>query len=151
MALVCALPSPMGNAAKEQRMITETASPTHQRAGLAPSPVMRAKFLHEVEDAHLLQGPGSQAPVTDADLSDLPEAARRYMRFMGVIGRPRAWSFRARFTGSFRMGPDHPWLPCEAWQYNTRLGIARIFHMRLLFGGLMPVYVRDTYIRGQGR
>jgi hypothetical protein len=42
-------------------------------------------------------------------------------------------------------------MPCEAWQYNTRLEIARIFHMRLRFGGILPLLVRDTYVRGHGR
>lgn len=121
------------------------------RAGLSRSRGMRARFLREVAAAQLPLGPGSSALVTEADLEGLPDPAQRYLRFMGVVGRPRIWSFRARMTGSFRMRPDKPWLPCEAWQYNSRLEIARIFQMRLRFGGLLPVRVRDTYLRGHGR
>ena len=119
-------------------------------AGLAPSRSMRARFLREVAEAGLPSDPGPREPVTEADLAELPATAQRYLRFMRVVGRPRVWSFRARWTGVFRRGPAEPWKPCEAWQYDSRLGIARIFHMRLRYGFVM-LLVRDTYLRGQGR
>jgi hypothetical protein len=121
------------------------------RAPIAPSRSMRAKLIAEVAQLHLPSGPGSREPVTEAEIAVLPEPAQRYMRFMGVPGRPRIWSFRARWVGAFRRGPHEAWMPCEAWQYNTRLEIARIFHMRLRLHGVLPVHVRDTYIRGEGR
>jgi hypothetical protein len=91
------------------------------------------------------------APVTEADLDPLPEAARRYLRFMRVVGRPRDWSFRVRATGRFRRSLEEAWMPCEAWQYNTRLAVARIFYLRLRFFGVVPVLGRDTYMNGHGR
>jgi hypothetical protein len=42
-------------------------------------------------------------------------------------------------------------MKCEAWQYNSREAVARIFHIRIRFAGLLPVTGRDTYIRGRGR
>jgi hypothetical protein len=42
-------------------------------------------------------------------------------------------------------------MKCETWQYNTRLGIARIFHIRIRFFGILPVLGRDTYVGGHGR
>ncbi|PTL82752.1 DUF6544 family protein [Vitiosangium sp. GDMCC 1.1324] len=112
---------------------------------------MRARFSREVAAAGLPSGPGPAEPVTEADISSLPEPVRRYLRFMGVVGRPRDWSFRAGVTGRFRLGPDQAWKAMEAWQYNTRLEIARIFHIRICFLGLVPVLARDTYLRGEGR
>jgi hypothetical protein len=111
---------------------------------------MRAKFLREVAAAGLPAGPGPSAPVTEADLAGLPEPARRYLRFMAVVGRPRVWSLRASFAGRFRFGPEQPWRKVETWQYNSSLDLARIFHMRMLFGPV-PVLGRDTYLRGRGR
>jgi hypothetical protein len=70
---------------------------------------------------------------------------------MGVVGRPRAWSFRARWTGQFRLKPSQAWRSCEAWQYNSSLALARIFHMRLAMGGVLPTVVRDTYVNGRAR
>jgi len=81
----------------------------------------------------------------------LPEPAQRYLEFMGVAGRPQDWSFRLGFTGRFRTKPQKPWMKCEAWQYNSSLAVARIFHIRIRLGGLLPMMGRDTYVQGRGR
>jgi hypothetical protein len=115
---------------------------------------MRTKFVRELASLGLPPGPGpdsQRGPVTEADLQALPEPAQRYLRFMRVAGRPRDWSFRLRFTGRFRRSRSEAWMPCETWQYNTRLGPARIFHIQLRFYGLVPVLGRDTYVNGRGR
>lgn len=112
---------------------------------------MRARFSREVAALGLPSGPGPAEPVSEADIAALPEPVRRYLRFMGVVGRPRDWSFRARVLGRFRLGPDQAWKEMDAWQYDTRLEIARIFHIRLSFFGIVPVLGRDTYFRGEGR
>jgi hypothetical protein len=112
---------------------------------------VRNKFLKEVRSAGLPIDPGPSQIVTEADLSALPESARRCLKFMGVIGRPRDWSFRLAFTGRFRTKPDQAWMKCETWQYNNRLAVARIFHIRIRFGGIVPVIGRDTYQNGHGR
>jgi len=111
---------------------------------------VRKKFFAEVGTLGLPRGPGSQAPVSDADLEALPEPAQRYFRYRGELGRPRIWSFRARWTGRFLLGKGGRWCDCEAWQYNTCLDLARIFYMRLKVGPV-PMLGRDTYLRGQGR
>ena len=115
---------------------------------------MRKKFLRELARLGLPVRPGPEvnvAPITEADLAPLPETARRYLRFMRVLGRPRDWSFRLGFTGRFRRSRDEAWMRCEAWQYNTRLALARIFYLQLRFCGVVPVLGRDTYADGRGR
>ena len=102
-------------------------------------------------DSGVLALPGSPAPaepVSTRQLSGLPDAAQRYLRFMGVTGRPADWSFLAHCTGRFRLRPSWPWLPCEAWQYNSSLEVARVFHLRI--GGPVPMIARDAYARGEG-
>jgi hypothetical protein len=69
---------------------------------------------------------------------------------MGVVGRPRDWSFRARFVGEFRQRPGQKFLPCEAWQYNTALVPARIYYMRITFAGVLPMLGVDVYRAGHG-
>jgi len=112
---------------------------------------MRKRFLREVCGAGLPEQPPDQPLVTAADLVRLPEPAQRYLKFMRVVGRARDWSFRVGLSGRFRLGPDRPFLPCRTWQYNTRLGIARIFHIKVRFWGLLPVVARDSYVGGHGR
>lgn len=112
---------------------------------------MHARFLKEVAELGLPGEPGPQAVVTEADLARLPETVQRYLRFMGVVGRARDWSFRVEFHGRFRTRLDGHWNACRTWQYNTRLDLTRFFQIRLRFGGMIPVVARDTYRAGHGR
>jgi predicted CoA-binding protein len=109
---------------------------------------LERKLLHEVAALGLPMGSSDEPIVTEADLAPLPAVAQRYLRFMGVVGKPREWSFTMRFEGRFLFGDE--WVPSECAQYNSRLSIARIFHMRLRVKGIVPTYVRDTYYRGHG-
>jgi hypothetical protein len=116
--------------------------------------MLRDRFLRELGALGLPRSPTPDtnlAPVTEADLDRLPEAAQRYLRFMRVVGRPRDWSFRLGLTGLFRRSPSDRWMKCEAWQYNSRVTVARIFYLRIRFFGIVPVLGRDTYIDGRGR
>jgi hypothetical protein len=110
---------------------------------------MYKRFLREVGSTGLPQPPRS--PIADFQPASLPQAAQRYLRFMKVADRIPDWSFRLGFSGRFRTGPQRPWLQCEAWQYTSRLVVARIFHIRIRFGGVVPVIGRDTYVQGRGR
>lgn len=100
--------------------------------------------------ADLPARPVDDAVVTEANLAHLPGPAQRYLRFMTVLGRQRDWSFHSGFTGRFRMRPGGRWLPCEGWQYDSGLEIARVFHMRLTVAGVLPMYGRDIYRHGRG-
>src|SRR3954467_2597034 len=126
-------------------MPTSTADPTRNSARPPRA------FRRAVAGAGLPSGPASTAPVTDADLVGLPPVARRYLTSMGVVGRPRTWSLRAHFTGRFRRGPDQPWLPLDAWQYNSAIEVARLFRMRLTVARSVPMWGWDTYRGGTGR
>lgn len=115
---------------------------------------LRNKFMRELATLGLPQGPApglDLAPVSDADLEPLPEAARRYLGYMRVLGRPRDWAFRLGFWGRFRRSRREPWMQTEAWTYDTRPKVARLFHMQLRFFGVLPVVGRDTYVDGHGR
>jgi hypothetical protein len=96
-------------------------------------------------------GPAEVEPVTEAQLDALPEAAQRYLRFMGVVGSPPDWSFLLHVTGKFRLRPGLPWMKCEAWQYNSSLSVARLFHMRIDAAKVLPMTGRDAYAGGRGR
>lgn len=87
--------------------------------------------------------------VTDHELDGLPEPAQRYLRAMGVVGRPRDWSFLVRFSGRFKR-PGRPWMSCEAWQYNANRPIVRIFDMRIDVAHVVPMVGRDSYVDGCG-
>jgi hypothetical protein len=112
---------------------------------------LRQRLADDVAALGLPPGPAKPAAVTGAQLAGLPSAAQRYLRFMGVAGRPADWSFLAHLTGRFRLRPGLPWLRCEAWQYSTCPAVTRLFHMRLSAAGLLRMTGRDAYAAGQGR
>jgi Family of unknown function (DUF6544) len=96
-------------------------------------------------------GPGDEAPVTEDEIAGLPAAVQRYLRFMGVVGWPREWSFRAHFVGRFRMRPGRGWMPAEAWQYNSAVAVARVSVLRVRVAGVLPMAAKDVYLDGHGR
>lgn len=95
-------------------------------------------------------GCAPRGAVTAEDLEGLPEAARRYLGFVGALDRPKVTSIRARFTGRFRMGRDKPWMPCVAEQYDRVDPVARLFRMRLVMARAVPVVALDSYVGGVG-
>jgi len=107
-------------------------------------------LVRQVADDGVATGHGEQTPVTEADLAGLPDVVRRYLRFMGTVGRPRVWSFRANIAGKFRLRPRLGWMPAQAWQYNSSLEVARVFVMRLRLAHVLTMIGRDTYEQGHG-
>jgi hypothetical protein len=112
---------------------------------------MRRRFQARVDRLSLPTGPAHTAAVSDDDIAALPNPTQRYLRFMGVVGRPHDWSIRARFVGEFRQRPGQKFMPCEAWQYNTSLVPARLYYMRIDFVGVLPMFGVDAYQAGHGR
>ncbi|MCB9655104.1 MAG: hypothetical protein H6729_13350 [Deltaproteobacteria bacterium] len=110
-----------------------------------------AKFMKETARHAPSVEPGSQQTILESDLAALPAVVQRYMRFMGVLGRPRDWSFRAGFLGRFKTKAEAPWRRCEVWQYDVGAPIARLFYMRIALGRVLPVIGRDLYCEGRGR
>jgi hypothetical protein len=95
-------------------------------------------------------GCAGRSIVPESDLNGLPHVAQRYLRFMGVPGRPPAQVLWARCTGSFRRSRNARPLSCETWQYNQATPVIRLFRMRLRLGPLSMIGW-DTYEHGHGR
>jgi len=126
-----------------------SASPGGRPAGTGGR--LFGRLARETRAAGLPAGPEDETPVTETDLAGLPSPVRRYLRFMGVVGRPRDWSLRTRFTGRFRMRPGMGWLPAEAWQYNSAITVSRVFVMRVRLARVLPMTGRDVYTGGHGQ
>lgn len=136
--------------------MTGTGTERQDRGTVAAEPDGRRdrlyrRLLAEVAAANLPAEPDATEAVTPADLAGLPAAAQRYLRFMGVPGRPRDRSFRVRLAGRFRLRPGGGWMPMRAWQYNTAVPVARVFVIRVRMAGVLPMVASDTYLRGHGR
>jgi len=110
---------------------------------------LRSRFEDDIAASVKPDGLQGGPAVTDADLVGLPESAQRYLRFMGVVGRPVDRTFRAHLVGRFRR--RRRWMRCEVLQRNSTAPIARIFHMRLAFAPALAMYGTDDYLDGHGR
>jgi len=106
-------------------------------------------FARELREADLPGAPPVPEMVSEQSIAELPEPVKRYLRFMGAVGRPRDWALRAHFRARFRLKPGE-WLDCEALQYDTRHKVSRLFLMQLSLKRMLPVTVRDTYLSGHG-
>jgi hypothetical protein len=83
-------------------------------------------------------------------LSDLPEPARRYLEYTGVVGQPWVDTVRVRYKGVFRMAADRPWMPIKAEQVYTTDPPGFHWKARLKMFGLWMVSGSDTYKAGHG-
>lgn len=89
----------------------------------------------------------SAAVVTEADLAPLPAPVRRYLRAVGVVGRPRVVDYRLRFRGRIRSAPGARWMPFTAEQQSFADEPARLFLMRARMFGL-PVESFHRFVGG---
>jgi hypothetical protein len=94
----------------------------------------RAAFDREVVAGLARRAP--QPVVTEADLAPLPAPVRRYLRLVGVVGRPRVQSMRVRLHGTFRTGPAEAWMPVDIDQVSFFDRRTRLFHIRASRAGL---------------
>ncbi len=75
-------------------------------------------------------------PITEAELAPLPELVQKYLRFVGVVGRPHVRTFHATFRGRIRSGPDAPWMELRGEQTNAVEPTVRLFFLDATMKGL---------------
>src|SRR5215469_9786745 len=104
------------------------------RTGPAATVSSRNQLFRRLADdpdvACLTAAPAPGDLVQEDDLVSLPASAQHYLRQAEVLGRPPDWSVALHSRGRFRLHQSWPALPCEAWQYNSALAVARVFWMR---------------------
>lgn len=88
---------------------------------------LKAEYEREVKRG--LDRATPMPTVTEADLAPLPQPVQRYLRLVGVLGNPRVQSYRVRFTGRIRGGPEAPWMPLSAEQHSFADQPTRLFFM----------------------
>jgi hypothetical protein len=111
---------------------------------------LHAEYTRRISLA--LEDPAAQpaSAITEADLAPLPPPVQRYLRFAGVVGQPRAQSFRVRMNGRIRGAADTPWMPFTAEQHSFFHPPRRYFFMRAARAGL-PLDGLHTYTEDGAR
>jgi hypothetical protein len=93
----------------------------------------------------VLRGAPAAGLVTEDDLARLPKPVARYLRGVGVVGKPRVTSYRVRMKGRIRASADAPWMEFTAEQHSRVEPLTRLFSMKATMKGL-PVDVLHTYL-----
>lgn len=91
-----------------------------------------------------------QEIVTEAMLQELPAPIQRYLRYSGIVGKPRIHTVRLKQTGRFRQGPAQPWMEFRAQQYFTVDTPGFLWNVTMYQNGLPLLIGRDLYMRGTG-
>jgi hypothetical protein len=85
--------------------------------------------------------------LTEADLTSLPPLVQNYLRYVGVVGRPKIQNVRITFKGNMReKGKD--WFNFSSEQYNFFNAPTRLFFMKAKMRGL-PVSGYHAYKKGE--
>ena len=80
--------------------------------------------------------------ICETDLLTLPEPVQRYMRYAGVVNKPKVKNFRVVFEGEMR-SKSKDWFPFTTVQYNFFDEPTRLFFMKgKMFGLSLPGYHR---------
>ena len=103
-------------------------------------------FRKHVKANFETNNPLSADVITEADLKLLPEPVKKYLRFAGVLNRPKVKNMRIVFKGELRE-KGKKYLPFTSEQYNFCDESTRLFFMKgSMFGITFPGY--HHYING---
>jgi hypothetical protein len=91
----------------------------------------------------LLQKTVSTNILTEEDISPLPDAVKKYIRYTGYIGKKKISSFKAEFEGQIRSSDSSDWMNFGATQYSLIQEPSRYFFIKASMKGI-PV---DGYHR----
>ena len=78
------------------------------------------------------------AKLTEAEIANLPEPVRKYIRYTGCIGKPKVNNFRVDFSGKIRDHKKPVWMELSSEQYNFIKTPTRLFYLDAIMK-YMPV------------
>lgn len=67
--------------------------------------------------------------LTEADIKDLPEIVKKYIRYVGCVGKPIVNNFSTRFSGKIRSREKKVWMELTSEQYNFIKTPTRLFYL----------------------
>ena len=89
------------------------------------------------------------SPFSRDDLAGLPKPVQRYFDFALTPGQPLVRNAHLRQTGEFAMAPGS-WSPFTAVEYFSAQPPGFLWDARIRLGRILPLYVRDSYVAGEG-
>ena len=77
-------------------------------------------------------------PLSEGDLAPLPVPVQNYLRYVGVVGKPKANNFFVELSGRMR-SREQSWFHFRSEQYNFVKNLTRFFFMRAHIKGVPTV------------
>lgn len=71
--------------------------------------------------------------ITEDDLTHLPEPIQKYMNYIGIVGKPKVYSFHAVMSGEMKLDPDKDWAPVEVEQTSFIDDVSRLFYITMIY------------------
>ncbi|NUO00595.1 MAG: hypothetical protein HUU01_08265 [Saprospiraceae bacterium] len=97
-------------------------------------------FRQDVQKNLLRGGASATEMLTESDLQPLPVPVQRYLRYAGVVGKPKVKNMRIVFEGEMR-DKGKGWFPFRSVQYNFFDEPTRLFFMKgRMMGMTVPGY-----------
>jgi len=82
--------------------------------------------------------------IKESDLEHLPLIVRKYLNYVGVVGKEKVYSMRVVLEGKIRSNPDDSWMKLTSKQYNFFDNPTRVFYIKAIKVGL-PVIGLHLY------
>ncbi len=107
---------------------------------------MKIGYRKEVKENLLDNNAIAKELVTEQDLTQLPLPVQKYLRYTGVVNKPKVKNVRIVFEGQMR-DKGKNWFAFTSEQYNFFNEPTRLFFMKgKMFGVTVPGY--HHYIKG---
>ncbi|WP_130276087.1 DUF6544 family protein [Cecembia calidifontis] len=89
--------------------------------------------------------------ITTNDITNLPLAVQRWLKFSGVIGKPGIETLCMEQSYKIKLKPEQvEWYEAQAYQYSTTQPPAFIWTVDMKMMPLLYAYGRDKFIHGEG-
>jgi len=111
---------------------------------------LTTRFDDAVVSEAARQPTGTPTVVTEAELDSLPAPVARWLRRVGVVGKPRVHNFVVDMHAQLSRGPDQPWMETPVLQVSFVPAPARLFLLRTRMKGL-PVTGLHAYTHDGAR
>jgi hypothetical protein len=102
--------------------------------------IFQTKFKNEYENEVKIGLAESKTipttKLTEAEIAFLPTPVKKYIRYVGCIGKPIVTNFRIDFVGKIRDHKKPVWMPLTSEQYNFIKTPTRLFYLDATMKGL---------------
>ncbi|MFN8256519.1 MAG: DUF6544 family protein [Bacteroidales bacterium] len=108
---------------------------------------MKKQFIQEVKNGFKQQTEEPKV-IKNEDIAHLPELVKKYLHFVGVVGKENVYNMKVSFSGRLRGAPEAPWMKMKAIQYSFFKHAIRLFYIKAYKAGI-PAFGLHIFKNGK--